>query len=191
MFFRVFTLTALSCLGVWRLSAQEFRATIVGTVTDQQGAVVPNVKVEVKNLETNVTVSTVTNESGVYVAPFLPTGRYTVAASVEGFKRAVRENLELRVGDRLQVDFRMEVGGVTEQVTVVAEVELLETMTASKGQVIDSRKVADLPLLGRNPFMLTVIATAVQYTPTLASRSNRPFDNGGMDSFSQWRTADH
>lgn len=164
--------------------SQEFRATITGTVTDPQGAVIPKVRVEARNLETGAVVSTVTNESGIYVLPFVPTGIYEVSASVEGFKRAVRERLELRVGDRLQVDFRLELGGVTEQVTVTGEVELLETATASKGQVIDSQKVAALPLLGRNPFMLAVVATGVQYTPSLASRSNRPFDNGGMDSFS-------
>ena len=181
MLHRVICLLPLAALG---LTAQEFRATITGTVSDQQGAVVPNVKIEVKNQGTNVTTGTVTNETGSYVAPFLPTGRYTLSATLAGFKRAVRDSIELRVGDRLRVDFTMELGGVTEQITVAAQAELLETTTASKGQVIDSAKVRDLPLLGRNPFMLAAIATGVQYTPSLASRSNRPFDNGGMDSFS-------
>ncbi|MGH9658045.1 MAG: TonB-dependent receptor domain-containing protein, partial [Bryobacteraceae bacterium] len=166
------------------LSAQEFRAALIGTVSDSQGAVVPGAKIEIKNLETNAVVSTVSNETGNYVAPFIPVGRYTVAVTVEGFKRALRENLELRVGDRLQIDFKLEVGGVAESVTVVASAELLETTTASKGQVIDSLKVASLPLLGRNPFLLAAISNGVQYTPTRGSRSNRPFDNGGMDSFS-------
>lgn len=166
------------------LGAQEFRATILGTVTDQQSAIIPGAAVEVKNLDTNATVTTVTNDSGNYVVPFLPTGRYTISVSLAGFKRAVRENIELRVGDRIQLDFQMEVGGVAEQVTVTAEAPLLETASASKGSVIDSAKVQDLPLLGRNPFMLAAVASGVQYSPTLASRSNRPFDNGGMDSFS-------
>jgi len=166
------------------LGAQEFRATISGTVTDQQSAIVPGAAVEVKNLDTNATVTTITNDSGNYVVPFLPTGQYTISVSLTGFKRAVRENILLRVGDRIQLDFQMEVGGVTEQVTVTAEVPLLETATASKGQVIDAAKVQDLPLLGRNPFMLAAVASGVQYNPTQSSRSNRPFDNGGMDSFS-------
>jgi len=166
------------------IGAQEFRATISGTVTDQQGAIIPGASVEVKNLDTNATVTTITNESGNFVVPFLPTGRYTISVSLAGFKRAVREDILLRVGDRIQLDFQMEVGGVTEQVTVTAEAPLLETATATKGQVIDAAKVQDLPLLGRNPFMLAAVASGVQYTPTLASRSNRPFDNGGMDSFS-------
>lgn len=164
--------------------AQEFRATITGTVTDAQGAVMPGVRVEARNLATGVSVEAVTNDAGIYVAPFLPLGRYVLRASAEGFKTAVREDVELRVGDRLQIDFRMELGGVTEQITVSAAAELLETTTASKGQVINAAAVRDLPLLGRNPFLLAAIATGVQYTPTRGSRSNRPFDNGGMDSFS-------
>ena len=177
-------LIALLSIFAALLGAQEFRATISGTVTDQQSAIVPGATVEVKNLDTNATVTTVTNDSGNFVAPFLPTGRYTISVSVAGFKRAVRENILLRVGDRMQLDFQLEVGGVTEQVTVTAEAPLLETASASKGSVIDSAKVQDLPLLGRNPFMLAAVASGVQYTPTLASRSNRPFDNGGMDSYS-------
>ncbi|MGH8247159.1 MAG: carboxypeptidase regulatory-like domain-containing protein, partial [Gammaproteobacteria bacterium] len=164
--------------------AQEFRATVVGNVTDAQGAAVVGAKVEVRSLATAAVTATVTNESGAYVAPFLPVGIYSVAVSADGFKRAVRENVELRVGDRLQIDFRLEVGAVAEQITVVGDVELLETTTASKGQVIDSIKVASLPLLGRNPFLLAAISAGVQYTPSRQSRSNRPFDNGGMDNFS-------
>ncbi len=163
---------------------QEFRASVSGTVTDPAGAVIPAVNVELRNVATGATVSTQTNEVGNYVAPFVPPGIYVLTAAKEGFKRAVRENLELRVGDRVRVDLQLELGGVTESVTVSAEAELLETATASKGQVIDSSKVAALPLLGRNPFMLAAVSAGVQYTPSLASRSNRPFDNGGMDSFS-------
>lgn len=164
------------------ISAQETRGTITGTVSDQQGAVVPGVKVKIVNTATNGTTNTTTNESGIYVAPFIAIGDYTVTASAQGFKAAVREHVEVRVGDRLQVDFRLEVGAMTEQVTITAEAELLETATANKGQVIDSNKVSDLPLLGRNPFMLAAVTAGVQYVPTQASRSNRPFDNGGMDN---------
>lgn len=179
----VLLLVAFLALGL-AVSAQEFRATINGTVTDPTGAVVPGVTIEIRNLATNAVITTQTNEAGIYVAPFVPPGRYTVVASKEGFKQAVRENIEVRVGDRLRLDFQLELGMLAEQVVVSAAAELLETSTAARGQVIDSRKVAEMPLLGRNPFMLAVLAPAVQYTPSLASRSNRPFDNGGMDSFS-------
>ena len=174
----ILILTMLPILG------QEFRATVSGSITDGQGAVVPGAVVEVRNLDTNVGVNTVSNEGGSYVAPFVQPGRYAVTVSREGFKKVVRDSIELRVGDRLRIDFQLEVGAVAEQVTVSANAELLETTSASKGQVIDSAMVRDLPLLGRNPFLLAAISAGVQYTPTRGSRSNRPFDNGGMDNFS-------
>jgi hypothetical protein len=172
-------LLALGC----SLAAQEFRATITGTVTDPQGSTIPNARVEAVNLATQVANEARTNESGVYVVPFLPVGKYSITVTSDGFKRATRSSVELRVGDRINLDFRLELGAITEQVTVSAAAELLETTSASKGQVIDSAKVRDLPLLGRNPFMLAAVSAGVQYTPTRQSRSNRPFDNGGMDNF--------
>lgn len=181
---RLHKIVLILCLGVFALSGQEFRATINGTVTDPTGAAVPGVTVEIRNLATNALITTQTNEAGLYVAPFIPPGRYTVTVAREGFNRAVREDVEVRVGDRLRLDFQLELGGVTERIVVSASAELLETSTAARGQVIDSQKVAEMPLLGRNPFMLAVLAPAVQYVPSRASRSNRPFDNGGMDSFS-------
>lgn len=175
---------ALALASAAVVSAQEVRATVTGTVTDQQGAVVVNAKVAARNLGTGIVTEVTTNEAGLYVAPFLPIGKYTVTASMDGFKNAVRNDVELRVGGRIQINFQLELGAAAETITVSAEAALLDTATASNGQVIDSAKVKDLPLLGRNPFLLAAISTGVQYTPTRQSRSNRPFDNGGMDSFS-------
>lgn len=159
------------------LCGQEFRASLSGTVSDPQGAVIPNVEIEARNSATGQVSRTVTNEAGLYALPVLPIGRYTVTASAAGFKKAVREDLELRVGDRVQLDFTLELGALAEQITVTGEAELLQTATASRGQVIDSSKVSDLPLLGRNPFMLALVSTGVQWINTLQSRSARPFDN--------------
>jgi len=177
-------LLMLPLIGVITLpaAAQESRGAITGTVTDQQGALLPRASVKIVNTATNLATTTATNESGIYVVPFISSGVYNMTVSASGFKNAVRENVEVRVGDRLQIDFRLEVGNITEQITVTGEAELVEASTASRGQVIDSAKVSDLPLLGRNPFMLAAISNGVQYTPTQASRSNRPFDNGGMDN---------
>ena len=110
-------------------------------------------------------------------------GRYTLTAALQGFSTAKQENIEVRVADRLRIDLGMQVGALTEEVTVAAGAPLLETSTASRGFVIERAQVEDLPLLGRNPFSLAVLSPGVQYTPALASRSNRPFDNGGMDNF--------
>jgi hypothetical protein len=164
--------------------AQEARGTITGIVTDPTGAVLVGATVEARHVQTNEVAQTIANTSGVYTLPFLRPGIYEISATAAGFKKAIREKVELRVGDRLEINIPMEIGGITEQVTVSAEAELLQTATSNSGQVIGKENVKDLPLLGRNPFMLAAIATGVQYTPTRQSRSNRPFDNGGMDNFS-------
>src|SRR5947207_6304314 len=133
---------------------QESRAIINGTVTDPQGAVVPSAIVEAKNLETNVVSKSVTNDRGLYSIPPLNPGQYSVAVSASGFKTAIRRNVELRVADRLAVDFKLDLGGTTETVTVTGEVPLLETQTASQGTVVSKELVAALPTRGRNVFDL-------------------------------------
>lgn len=164
--------------------AQENRATIVGTVTDPQGGVIPNATVKATNVETNSVTTTTSNESGLYTLPFLPIGKYQISATASGLKTSLRDNIELRVGDRIQLDFKMEVGAVSETITISSQAPLLETATASRGQVIDEEKVRDLPLLGRNPFLLAALASGVQITSSQGSISFRPFDNGGMDAIS-------
>ncbi|HEX4947807.1 MAG TPA: TonB-dependent receptor [Blastocatellia bacterium] len=173
--------TTLFAAVVW---AQENRATIVGTITDPQGGVIPNATIKATNTETNTTTTTTSNESGLYTLPFLPVGKYQISVTATGLKTSLRDNLDLRVGDRIQLDFKMEVGAVSETVTISSSAPLLETATASRGQVIDEEKVRDLPLLGRNPFLLAALASGVQITSSQGSISFRPFDNGGMDNIS-------
>lgn len=179
---RSFFLFLSAATGV--MVAQEVRATIIGTVSDSQGAVIVGARVVARNAGTGAATEVTTNESGLFVAPFLPIGRYQVTVSMQGFKGALRDGVELRVGDRIQLNFTLEVGAAAETITVTGDAALLDTATSSNGQVIDGAKVKDLPLLGRNPFLLAAVSSGVQYTPTRGSRSNRPFDNGGMDSFS-------
>jgi hypothetical protein len=149
---------------------------------DPQSAVLPGVTVTLRNDLTNAELTTTTNERGAYVLPFVAIGPYTLTAELSGFSTAKQTQIEVRVGDRLRIDLRLQVGGLTEELTVSAGAPLLETASASRGQVINRDLVQDLPLLGRNPFSLAVLSPGVQYTPSLASRSNRPFDNGGMDN---------
>jgi len=174
----------LALLVTGALAAQEVRGTITGTVTDPQGAVIAGAKIVARNQAIGSVTEAVANDTGLFVLPFLPIGKYQVTASMSGFKSSMRDNVELRVGDRIQLNFSLEIGAAAETITVSGESALLDTATASNGQVIDGAKVKDLPLLGRNPFLLAAVSTGVQYTPTRGSRSNRPFDNGGMDSFS-------
>ena len=160
--------------------AQEFQAGIRGIVKDSQGAVVPGVPVEAQNLATNEISRTTTNEAGIYSFPVLPIGTYNLTATANGFKKAERDNLELRVGDHVQQDFTLEVGAVNEQVTVSAGAELLQALPSDKGQVVGEESVADLPSQARNPFLLGIVATGVQFDigANALSRSARPFDAG-------------
>ncbi len=141
--------------------AQDPRGRILGRVTDSSGAVVPGVRVKATNLATNVAVSGATNEQGNYEIPYLLPGTYQVTAELQGFKKYVRDGLELRVNDRLALGIVLEPGVVTETVTVTGQTPLLETSTASIGQVVDNRRLVELPLSGGNPFTLTRLAPGV------------------------------
>jgi len=174
---RVWIWAIAACLPLF---AQEFRAGITGIVKDSQGAVMPGVPVEAQNLATKDISRTTTNATGYYAFPVLPIGTYRVTASAPGFKQAVRDNLELRVGDQVQQDFTLQVGVVNEQVTVSAGTDLLQTLVTDKGQVVSEENVRDTPSVGRNPFLLGIEATGVQFDigANALSRSVRPFDAG-------------
>lgn len=156
-------------------TAQEPRGTIVGTVTDPSGAVIPGASVVVTNVAMGTRVTVTTNTAGLYQAPYLLPGTYTVAVELQGFKRAVRSGIELRVNDRLEVNMTLDVGGTTETVTVTAESPLLETASASVGAVVDSRRVAELPIAHGQPFALIGLAAGVSFNAGAATL-NRPYE---------------
>ena len=160
--------------------AQDFRGGVVGTVTDESGASLPGVTVTVTNRDTNVATTAVTNQSGAYTLLYLAPGTYNVSTELQGFRRSLRENVEVRLGDRVEVDFRMEVGRLEETLNVVAEAPLLETRTGSAGQVIDEKRIALMPLSDGNPFVLARLATGIAYTGDL--KFSRPFDNAGTSA---------
>ena len=164
------------------LSAQEYRATIVGTVTDPTGAAVANVKVTAINTETGVAAFATANSEGAYIISFLLPGTYMLKVEHLGFKTLERGPVELRVNDRTRVDLQLQVGNVAEHITVVAEVQLLEQANADRGQVIDNAAITDLPLDARNPFNLMNLAVGVQFTGD--PQYTRPFDNGAIADFS-------
>src|ERR1051326_4331791 len=157
--------------------AQESRATISGTITDPQGALVPGAKVEVKNLATNVVTTVETNERGIYAVPPVNPGEYSVTVSATGFKTTVQSKIELRVADRLGLDLTLELGGTTETVLVMSEAPLLETQSSSQGTVLNKELVAALPTRGRDVFDLVQMTAGV--TGRVQSTFGlRPFDNG-------------
>jgi hypothetical protein len=172
-------------LAIGFASSQDIRATLTGTVTDPQGAVVPNARIEIKNKATNVVVTSATSDAGLYVAPDLNPGQYSVTASAGGFKSTVRDNVELRVADRLTVDLALQLGAASENVTITAEAPLLETGTASGGTTINTQLVSALPLVGGNPYALIQQISGVSHQSAWPTQtSERPFDNGGIDGYS-------
>ncbi|MDQ6758599.1 MAG: carboxypeptidase-like regulatory domain-containing protein [Acidobacteriota bacterium] len=162
--------------------AQEFRATITGRVTDPVGTGVPGAKVTVQNTATNEQLSTTTSADGDYTVPFLVPGRYNVNIEAAGFKQETRNNIEVRVSDKVSVNFTMQIGAVTESVEVIAAPPLLETATASRGGVIDNIRVTELPLNGRNPINFANLTPGVQFNGN--PQFTRPFDNGDNVNFS-------
>jgi hypothetical protein len=169
-------------LGASFLCAQEYRATVLGTVTDPGGAVVPGAKVAVTNNGTGVASRTQTNNNGVYQVPYLQPGSYTLDVTHPGFKTYQRGPIELHVDDHAQIDVGLEIGRSSEQVTVTAESPLLEESNGAVGQVVGGDQINSLPLDGHNPFSLMNLGAGVSYTGSLLY--SRPFDNGAIADFS-------
>ena len=143
-------------------SAQDTRGNISGTVTDSQGAAVPGATVTVANTGTGTSTRLTTNASGYYEAPLLLPGAYSVTVEASGFKKSVRSNLALGLGEQLQINMPLEIGGATESITVSSEAPMLDTSTVSTGRAMTNREVMDLPVLGNNMMMLTRLAPGVQ-----------------------------
>jgi hypothetical protein len=163
------------------LSAQEFRATISGHVLDSSGAAVPNAKVQATSADTNEVSTATTDNSGSYTIPLLRPGRYKLTATAQGFKQFVQPSLELEAAKVAGIDITLEVGAVTDTVEVTAEAALLETQTASRGGLVTTQQVAEMPLNARNPFMLGAMMSGVTFNG--AAIWQRPFDNGAI---AQW-----
>jgi len=140
---------------------QQATGTITGTISDPQNAVVPGAAIEIRNVATNAGFETTSNDAGFYNAPNLPVGEYTITASANGFKRAVRTGVGLQVGQNAQINITLDVGQVAETVEVQAEAPLVDTGSATLGVVIENRRVRDLPLNGRNALALTLLNSGV------------------------------
>lgn len=136
------------------LFAQEFRATISGLVTDPAGAPVANAKVTVRSVERDVLYDSATNEAGRYVTRFLPAGQYTLTVERDGFKKVTREGVSLQAADRVSLDIQLQLGTLSDSVTVTGEAPQLSTETASRTATLEQKYVDDLPTSGRNLYQL-------------------------------------
>ncbi len=122
---------ALLVFAVSPALAQDFRATLTGRVSDPSNAAIPGVSVQIKNAGTNEATTVISDAQGNYRIPLLKPGTYFVTAELAGFKKYVRDGVELSVGQVATLNIVMEIGQITEQVTVTANTEILETSTIS------------------------------------------------------------
>ncbi|MBI1897256.1 MAG: TonB-dependent receptor [Acidobacteria bacterium] len=159
--------------------AQDFRATILGQVTDPTGAAIPHATVKAVKTGTNETKETTTNAAGIYTLPYLDPGDYTVIASATGFSELRRTGISVRVADKLNLPLKLELGQVAESVTVTGEAELIQTATASRGLVFDPIKVQEYPLNGRQSYMLMMLTPGVMFT-------QRTFGSSGFSGTRAW-----
>lgn len=176
---------SLSLLILWTTSgwAQKDTGSIVGTVKDPSGAVVPNANVTVNDVEHGQTFNTKTNNEGEFVASPLRVGRYTVTVEQAGFKRAVSVPVDLDVQQRAALNIVLQVGQISESVVVSSETPLLETETSELGQVVDSQRVANLPLNGRNFAQLALLAAGTAPSePGARDEQSYGFSAGGARS---------
>jgi hypothetical protein len=144
----------LSC----SLGFSQAAGEIAGKVADPTGAVIPGVEVTALNTQTGASRTALSSESGIYRIPLLPPGRYSVRASLTGFKTGVREGVTLTVGEVNHIDIRLEVGSISETVTVSGEAPVVNTEQGRVSTLVDAKRIADLPLNGRNIYQLMQIA---------------------------------
>lgn len=147
---RIYTLMSLLLMAACTAFAQTPSAGVVGRITDASGAVVPGVSIKITNLDTNIGQQGVSNETGDYKILYLNPGRYSLEAALPGFRTYKRDEFMLEVDQTLRLDLRMEVGAVNEVVTVTDTPPVLNTETATRGEVTNKEEIAELPLDGRN-----------------------------------------
>jgi len=161
----LFSLLAVLAAGS-RAYGQEFRGSIKGQVTDPQGAIVPGAKITVVREGTQEPYAATTNAAGTYSIPYVLPGVYKITVEAQGFKRATSEAVTLDVAQKLNLDFQLEIGSVSEQVLVQADSAMVNTGDASGGSVLDTEKIQNLPLNGRQVYMLLSLTPGVRFTQT-------------------------
>jgi len=173
---------ALALLLVALACGQEFRGTISGVVVDAQEVPIPAVRVIITNAETGVSTVLETNQDGAYIAPLLQPGSYRISAEHPGFKKFSRDGITVSVSEHLRIDIKLELGAVTETVTVTAAAPLVDSTGGNMGMLLGSAEVTELPLAHGNPYVLIGLApgTTFEGDPLL----NRPYEPTHIVSYS-------
>jgi len=161
-FYRVvLTLLLFSAVAV----GQDINATLRGVVTDPTGAVIANATVQITNIEKGISRIVLTNQNGEYEAPQLAPQTYSITVTASGFKTQVRNQYTLQTAQEARLNFRLTLGESTQEVVVNADASLLQTEDTGASEVIDEKKVKELPQNGRNAFSLALLAPNVYGTP--------------------------
>jgi hypothetical protein len=146
------------------LWAQAPTGEITGAVTDQTGRAVGGASITITNVNTNIQRSVLSNGAGIYTAPALPPGMYSVKVNMAGFRSELRTDVSLQVDQVARLDFVLQVGSVAETVEVQAQAASLDTETATIGTVVETRRIEDLPLNGRNYLQLASLVPGATTT---------------------------
>src|SRR5205809_1847359 len=154
-------LVVLIALGTCLSIAQTSTATILGTVKDTSGALIPGVSITVEHTETGQTRAAISSETGDYNVPLLPVGAYEITTAMPGFKQQIRSGINLIVGQQAVINLTLEVGAIAEQVTVTEEAPLVNTTLSSTSGLITEQQVKELPLNGRSFDQLLVLNVGV------------------------------
>jgi hypothetical protein len=178
----------LICLSVLLLAlaafAQVQNGQFAGTVTDPSGAAIPNAKIIVTNLGTNLSITTTTNSSGAYTVRELPVGTYRISVEASGFKGFTNNNVVLNAGTSERVDFAMQMGQAHEMVEVTGETAAVNTEESKLSTTVDSTQIANLPLNGRNVYDLMQLAPgAVNVQGTMMENGHGTVVNGVRENF--------
>lgn len=162
---QVFFLIGALTLGLPSASnGQDATGKILGTVTDQQGAVIPGAKITVTNTATKIARETVTDKDGNFQVLALPIGTYVITVEREGFKKEVSPEQKLQINQALRIDPKLEVGSISETIEVAENAAAVETVNATLGQSVTSRPLLNLPLNGRNVLQLALLQPGVTET---------------------------
>src|SRR6266487_4893514 len=168
-------------------SAQTGAASLTGIVTDQSGAAVPGAAVTATNQATNVDYTAVCNQAGNYTVTSLPVGTYIVKAELAGFKTAATKPIDVEAKQIVRFDFRLELGAIEQMIEVVGQSPVLQTETATVGEVISGTTLSALPLNGRNTGQLSLLLTGVispnpsTFTAIRNFGGGRPYVNGNRE----------
>ncbi|HEV3278600.1 MAG TPA: carboxypeptidase regulatory-like domain-containing protein [Terriglobia bacterium] len=147
-------------------AAQEFRSALTGQVADPSGAVIPGASVVAVQNDTQITYTATTSGDGVYYIPYMLPGTYTVSVKTEHFKTAVQQNVHLVTSQSFGLNFQLELGTTAQEVTVTAAPPAIETASGSGGDILTGREIQNMPLNGRQIYMLVGTTPGSQFTQT-------------------------